>query len=119
MTKVSVLDKATAHFRERISGELNSITVPEWDCKIYFKNSITLKDQSKLIELSQQGKTVEALVESLIVKARNSDGSKMFSIADKSVFLNEVDPNIVIRVVGEINQATQQDLSEEAVEKNS
>jgi len=29
-----VLDKATAHFRNRISGEMKSITVPEWETKI-------------------------------------------------------------------------------------
>ena len=119
MTKtVSVLDKATAHFRDKVSGELNSIYVPEWDCKIYFKNSITLREQSKLVELSSQGKTVEALVESLIVKARNSDGTKMFQTAEKAVFMNEVDPEIVIRIVGEINTATRQELDVEQVEKN-
>jgi hypothetical protein len=113
-----VLDKATSHFRTKISGELNSIHVPEWDCKVYFKASITLKEQSKLIELAQQGKTVEALVESLIVKARNEDGSKMFTTVDKVTLMNEVDPNVVIRVVGEINAITEFSGDIEAVEKN-
>lgn len=113
-----ILDKATAHFRNRISGEMQSITVPEWDCKIWFKSATTLKEQSKLIELSQQGKTVEALVESLIVKARNEDGTKMFSMPDKMVLLNEVDPAVIIRVVGEINEANAGIDSLEEVEKN-
>lgn len=112
-----VLEKATAHFREKIGGAMQHIYVPEWDCKIYFKPSVTLKEQSKLIELSQAGKTVEALVESLIVKARNEDGSKMFNIAEKVIFMNEVDPNIIIRVVGEMNAAVN-DKDLETVEKN-
>jgi hypothetical protein len=112
-----VLDKATAHFREKIGGEMKHITVPEWDCKIYFKPSVTLREQSKLIELSQAGKTVEALVESLIVKARNEDGTKMFNIAEKAIFMNEIDPAIIIRVVGEMNSANnEQDL--DTIEKN-
>jgi hypothetical protein len=27
-----VLDKATAHFRERISGDMKKVHVPEWEC---------------------------------------------------------------------------------------
>jgi hypothetical protein len=115
MTKV--LDKATGHFRSKIGGEMKSIFVPEWDAKIFFKSSITLKEQSKLIELSSQGKTVEALVESLITKARNEDGTKMFTAMDKVVFMNEVDPQVIIRVVAEINETTSEDSLDE-IEKN-
>lgn len=113
-----VLDKATSHFREKISGDMKSVHVPEWDAKIYFKRSITLKEQSKLIELASSGKQVEALVESLIVKARNEDGTKMFNMADKVTLLNEVDPNVIIRVVGEINSANDDEMDMEKVEKN-
>jgi hypothetical protein len=113
-----VLEKATSHFRTKISGEMKKITVPEWDCDIYFKPTLTLKEQGKLVELASQGKQVEALVESLIVKARNQDGTKMFSMPDKMVLLNEVDPNVIIRVVGEINSANDAEESMEAVEKN-
>lgn len=112
-----VLERATSHFRSKISGEMKKITVPEWECDVYFKTAITLKEQSKLIELASQGKQVEALVESLIVKARNIDGTKMFGLADKIVLMNEVDPNVIIRVVGEINAANEEDTLE-AVEKN-
>lgn len=112
-----VLDKATAHFRNQISGEMNSIHVPEWDCKVFYKSSVSLRDEGKILELSQQGKTVEALVESLIVRARNEDGTRMFSVADKSTLLNEVDPKVLIRVVGDIN-SSQEDLDTATVEKN-
>jgi len=113
-----VLERATAHFREKIGGELKHIYVPEWETKIYFKNSISLREQSKLIELAQQGKTTEALVESLIVKARNEDGTKMFNMPDKVTMMNEVDPAVIIRVVGEINEASSQEEDLEKVEKN-
>jgi len=97
------LQNATAHFRSKISGEMSSLKVEEWDLTIYYKPSATLKEQSKIIELSQKGNTVEALVETLIQRARNEDGTKMFAPADRQVFMNEVDPEVIIRVVSEIN----------------
>lgn len=115
MTKV--LERATAHFRDRINEQMQFVHVPEWDCKIYVKSTVTLKEQSKLIELATAGKTVEALVETLIVKARNEDGTKMFTMMDKNVFLHEVDPEVMIRVVGEINNLSDQQ-SQEDVAKN-
>lgn len=114
-----IIEKATAHYRARISGGMKKIHVPEWECDIWFKDVNTLKEESRLIELAQKGQTVEALVETLIMKARNEDGSKMFGVADKVTFMNEVDPNVVIRVVGEMSLAANADTSLEAAEKNS
>lgn len=113
-----ILENATSHFRQKISGEMQCVEVPEWQSKIYFKPAITLKEQSKLIDLAGQGKTVEALVESLIIKARNEDGSKMFTPMDKVVMMNEIDPQIIIRVVGEINTVTDNFSNADQVEKN-
>lgn len=113
-----ILERATAHFRNKISGDMKKITVPEWECDIYYKSSNTLKEQAKLIELAQQGKTVEALVETLIIKARNQDGTRMFTMPDKATFMNEVDPKVIIRVVSEMNEITDEDYNQEQVEKN-
>lgn len=112
-----ILEKATAHFRNQISGHMKSIDVPEWDCKVYFKSATTLKEEGRILELSQQGKSVEAIVESLIMRARTEDGSRMFAQADKPTLLNEVDPKVLIRIVGQMN-SVDVDLSEAEVEKN-
>lgn len=112
-----VLERATNHFRAKISGEMKTVDVPEWDTKIYYKPSVSLREQGKLIELANQGKTVEALVETLIIKARNEDGSKMFSLNDKMVMLNEVDPNVIIRVVGQMSVPAEE-YELETAEKN-
>lgn len=115
MTKV--LERATAHFRNQISGEMKSIEVPEWETKIYFKSVTNLREEGRILELSQQGKSVEALVESIIIRSRNEDGSKMFAPADKPTLMNEVDPKVLIRIVGELN-GVGLDLNVETVEKN-
>jgi hypothetical protein len=113
-----VLEKATAHFRNKIGGDMKKVHVPEWECDIYYKQSNTLKEQAKLIELAQQGKTVEALVETLITKARNQDGTKMFTLPDKATFMNEVDPKILIRIVSDMNEVVDEDFDQAQVEKN-
>ena len=113
----NVIENATAHFRNKIGGKMAHVEVPEWKAKVYYKTVSTLKDESRIVELTQQGKTVEALVESIIVRARNEDGSKMFSVADKPALMNEVDPSVIIRVASEMNNATAADTLEQA-EKN-
>lgn len=113
---MSVLQKATQHFRAKLDGSLEKITVPEWEADIYYYPTTPLKDESSILKLQQEGKTVEALVQSLIVKCRNADGSKMFAPADRVTLLNEVDPKIIIRVAGQINGVDTESLDE--VEKN-
>lgn len=112
-----VLEKATAHFRNQITGDMKVLEVPEWETKIYYKTVTNLREEGKILELSQQGKNVEALVESLIIKARNEDGSKMFSAIDKTTLMSEVDPKVLVRVVAEMNSANI-DLDLGEVEKN-
>lgn len=114
----NVLQKATEHFRNRIGGEMKSIDVPEWGTKIWFKASSNLKEQSRLIELAQAGKTVEALVETLVQRAKNEDGSRMFNMPDKVTLMNEVDPAVIIRVVADMNDVVNEDNDQEAVRKN-
>ena len=113
-----VLDKATAHFRNKISGAMRKVHVPEWECDVYVREASSLKEEAKILELSQQGKTVEALVESLVAKARHEDGTKMFAMPDKVVLMNEVDPTVLIRVISEMNGISNEGLGLDEVEKN-
>ena len=113
---MSVLDRATQHFRSKLDGSLEKIRVEEWDTDVYFYPTAPLKDESTILKLQQEGKTVEALVQSLIVKCRHADGSKMFAPADKVTMMNEVDPKIILRVAAAINGVDTESLDE--VEKN-
>lgn len=112
----TVLDNATKHFRSKLDGTLESIVVPEWDTTVYFYPTSPLREESQILRLQQEGKSVEALVMSLIIKARNADGSKMFTPADKVTLMNEVDPKVIIRVAGAINGVDTESLDD--VEKN-
>ena len=96
---MSVLEKATQHFRSKLDGSLEKIRVDEWETDVYYYPTTPLKDESTILKLQNEGKTVEALVQSLIVKCRNADGSKMFAPADRITLLNEVDPDNPVPLV--------------------
>jgi len=111
-----ILEKATAHYRSKLDGSLLSLEVPEWDTIVYYRPTTTLKEESTVLKLQQEGKTIEALVQSIIVKARNEDGSKMFSNADRVTMMNEVDPQVIIRIATTLNGVDEDSL--EDIEKN-
>lgn len=100
--KPNVLANATAHYQNRIK-EMKSFEVPEWGVTIHYRPVTTLAQESQVIELARQNKTVEAMVVTIINKARHADGTPIFSKHDKAALLNEVDPNVVLRVAEQIN----------------
>lgn len=109
------LKNATEHFKSKLAGGLEKLPVPEWKTDVYYKPSYSFAVESKIIELQQQGKTVEALCETLIQKALNPEGKPMFSKMDKLTLMNEVDPAVILRIAAVLNSTTS---SYEAVEKN-
>jgi hypothetical protein len=111
-----VLTAAKAHFKELLAGGLRGpIAVPEWNTEIYYKPATTFQQESKIVELTSQGKTVEALVEALIMRALDGDGKNIFQKADKVDLMRSVDPNIIMRVMAEMNDPEQQKNIEEAL----
>ena len=115
MATSNVLDKATKHFKSQISGELNKISVPEWETDVYYRSISSFATEGRIVELQAQGKTVEALVESLIAKALTPEGKPMFSRMDKTTLMTEVDPKVIMKVCTVLNSST---MDYEAVEKN-
>jgi hypothetical protein len=99
-----VLEAAKAHFKEILAGGLKGpIKVPEWNTEIYYKPATSFQQESKIVELTSQGKTVEALVEALIMRALDADGNAQFSKADKPDLMRFVDPSVIMRVMSEMN----------------
>ena len=113
---MSVLTNATKHFADQLTGDLKHITVPEWKTDVYFKPINNFATESRIIELTQKGKITEALIETLILKALDAGGKPMFNKFDKVTLMNEVDPAVITRVVGQINTTDSVDF--QAVEKN-
>lgn len=111
----NILKNAQEHFKNKLSGGLQKMTVPEWKTDIYYKPAYAFAVESKIIELQQAGKTVEALVESVVSKALDPEGKPMFNRMDKLTLMNEVDPSVLLRIATVLNSATS---DYEAVIKN-
>ena len=114
---MSVLEKATEQFRNKISGELQFVEVPEWGdspdkpLKIYYKQALNFKAQGKILALFKADKDEEAVCQSLIIKALDEDGKHIFQQTDMPNLLREVDPEIVNRILEDM--ATNIDDAEE------
>ncbi len=97
---MTVLNKAKEHFKEIANQGTTHIDIPEWDTVVYWQISgLNFAQQSKVIELQQNGKSAEALVEMMIMRALDSDGRKMFKLAEKTEIMREVDPNVILKIV--------------------
>jgi len=97
---MSVLDNAKAHFDKL---ETKVIEVEEWDTVIY-STPFTMGEKKKLWKHAKED-DIEFMVRTLLLKALNKDGEKMFDLSDKITLMNHVDPNVIVRVVGDISVA--------------
>tara|TARA_R100000734_G_scaffold18169_1_gene14860 strand:+ start:2563 stop:2931 length:369 start_codon:yes stop_codon:yes gene_type:complete len=102
---LSALDAATGHFKNKLSGSLIKYKCEEWGIDIYYKSTSSLAVENKIMGYQQQGKTAEALVESIINKALDKHGERLFKSTDRATFLHEVDPNVIIKLATVLNNA--------------
>jgi hypothetical protein len=99
------LEKIAQHWQKAIAGDMTKLRIDEWDMDIYVKQTYPFKYESRVMKLQAQGEPVEALVETLIVKALDKDGKRLFNDADKINLMNEADPSVILKVVTGINTA--------------
>jgi|TARA_R110002073_G_scaffold110724_1_gene247139 hypothetical protein len=119
---MSVLDRAKQHFNDRMSESMECVEVPEWGdengpAKIWYRPAINLREQNQIGGLASAGKNDEALAMSVILRARNEDGTMMFNKNNLMEFRTFVDPEVIARIVMEMN-ADEFELSDEEIEKN-
>ena len=70
-----VLDKAKGHYKALLSASPLKIEIPEWETTAYVKPGINLAQMGEILELSQSGKTAEAMAMTLIYMAGAYGGS--------------------------------------------
>jgi len=95
---MGVLDNAKSHF-DKI--EVRTIEVPEWDTIIY-STPFTMGEKKSLWKFAKDD-DFEFMVRTLILKALDKDGKKLFDISDKIDLMNKVSPDVITRIVGEIS----------------
>ena len=102
---MSVIDNMVSHFTNK---EISQVEVPEWGdgenpLVIYYK-PFTLAEQKKLYSMAKDD-NIEMLAYTLILKALDEDGSKLFNMGDKFKLMNQVDPYILAKVAGKITES--------------
>lgn len=99
---MGVIDNAKRHFQER---EIKEIVVPEWGDEngplIIYADPVTLAEKNRVKKRAER-EELEALAYAVIMKAKDKDGEKLFTIKDKHDLVHNVDPNVLARVAGEL-----------------
>jgi len=100
---------ARAQFQERRSLEaLLEIPVPEWGISVYYWPDMTLAERREIFLFAKQDgdKTIldlEAMAVTVQVRARDKNGSKLFGRVERKDLMNEYDPDVLVRIVTEMN----------------
>ena len=102
---MGVLDTAKAHFQTLQDSDMPYIEVPEWGegnepLKIYFR-VMTLKEQDAIYK-HMQDSSLKSLAQTLITRARNEDGTRMFLPRHMTELMTMVDPDVVSRICVEM-----------------
>lgn len=109
----AILDKAKAHYRDVMSATPTKIEIPEWEATAYVKPKLSLEKTGEIMDLSNRGKIAEAMVMTLIYRLVDEEGAPLFRPPEKVVLLKQVDPDVLAKVVTQINNAlpTEDDVS--------
>ena len=99
-----ILEAAKYHFREKLAGELGFYEVAEWvvkgkPIKIYFKPAMNMAQQERIQAMASNDKQGEAVCETLIQRALNEDGTRMFRSTDKLELMRHVDPSVLSKII--------------------
>ena len=97
-----LLARAKTHWRDKLVAPMESVVVPEWDATIYFKPT-TLAQRNRIFKYVNDG-SLESLVETLIIRALDGDGKKLFNNNDKKALMESVDPDVIVRVINAMNE---------------
>ena len=112
---MSVLERAKAHYAERMASEPRALRIPEWDVTVYVKPAMTLAQMGEIMELSRDGKSAEAMVMTLVHRLVDEVGKPVFRKVERTELMRSVDPDVLARIVTEINAG---DPEEDEIAKN-
>mgnify|MGYP003110302737 CR=1 FL=1 len=103
------IDNVVAHFDAQ---ETISFEVAEWGDEngpmVIYCKPLTLQESKKLYAMSNNI-DLEVMLYSIITKALDADGNKLFTIADKDKLLNNADVSVLAEVSAKILGTTNQE----------
>jgi len=109
----TLLERAKSHYKAKLSAEPRELHIPEWEATVYIRPGISLHNLGEIMELANAGKSAEAMVMTLVHRLIDGEGRPVFRKIEKTELLRSVDPDVLARIVGEINaeDASAEDVS--------
>lgn len=102
---MSAVDKFADHYVKKVKSDVREIRVDELDLSV-FVYPLNLAQQERLVELWNEGKSYEAMLETIILRARDEKGVPMFDPKDKDKLRKQADPELLVWLAKEINSDT-------------
>ncbi len=96
------MDAAKAHYDGVLSADPKPLTIEEWGGTFYVRPQISVKKKMEIQAKLTGDKMDEGLALSLIYYLIDADGDPCFKKADLFDMCRSIDPDVVIRVAGEI-----------------
>lgn len=114
---MSIIERVKGHFD---TLGVRTIEVPEWPDAdgrplVIYCRPMTMADKQKIANAAGRDGHVAMLAHTLLIKAEDSQGNKLFTIEHKHDLMNRADPEVVARIVIEMNKVA----TVEDQEKNS
>lgn len=99
---MSVLETAKAHYQEVLSVDPKPIVISEWGGEFFVRPQISVKKKMEIQAKLTGDKMDEGLALSLIYYLVDSENKPLFNKGDLIEMCRAVDPDVLIRVAGEI-----------------
>jgi len=112
---MAVIDQIREHFDRQ---GVRTVEVPEWGNEqgplVIHTHPLNMAEKQKIAQAGERDGRLMSLVHALILKARDSKGEPIFTVADKKMLAERADPEVIARVVTELMYTP----SPEDMEKN-
>jgi len=108
---MSAIERGEAHFSRQ---QVRVIEVPEWAGEdgqplLIYAKPLTLTEKQKLRYYTQNGSELEVLAYTLIMKAEDAQGNKLYTVAAKHSLMNKQDPEVIGRIAAQISRPRSED----------
>ena len=98
---MSIIDKATAHYAAQ---ERLIISVSEWETEIHVF-PMTMAEVNMMQKIaSKKASNIEQAANIIVVKAKDKDGKRLFSLNDRDKLLQQSDYKVVSRIAEKIEE---------------
>ena len=89
--------RAQAHFLEK-RERLVSVEVPEWGGRVYFHPAMSARERAAIWKYYGDGDNYGAILESILVRALDENGRRLFAEAARDELRDRYDPDVLERI---------------------